>query len=166
MDVGERIKAIREFRGMTQRELGLAIGYDAKTARARISQYEIGNRVPKEDTLLVLAKTLRINIQSIRNYSLDTPVDVMEYLFWLDEKAGRKGVGLFKTSPTEADMRINAVDGERERIGLFLALDGLEAYLSEWFTLKDGLKNGSVSDREYFEWLINWPDTSKKKKSK
>ena len=160
MNIGERIKAIREFRGLTQKELGRAIGFDESTARARISQYEIGNRVPKEDTLLALAKVLNINVQAIKDYSLDTPIDVMEYLFWLDEKAGRKGVELFRTSPTEAAMEINTTNEEKERIGLFLALDGLEAYLSEWFTLKDRLNNGLISDQEYFEWLIGWPDTS------
>jgi transcriptional regulator with XRE-family HTH domain len=163
MDIGERIKVIREFRGMTQRELGLAVGYDTKTARARISQYEIGNRVPKEDTLLALAKILRIDVQAIRNYTLDTPVDVMEYLFWLDEKAGRKGVDLFRATAADAEMRIKTTDSEKERIGLFLSLDGLEAYLDEWFKQKERLRDGSISDHEYFEWLINWPDTSNKK---
>jgi transcriptional regulator with XRE-family HTH domain len=159
VNIGERIKVIREFRGMTQRELGLAVGYDAKTARARISQYEIGNRVPKEETLFFLAKELHINVQAIKDYSLDTPVDVMEYLFWLDEKAGRKGVDLFRTT-TDAEMKINVANDEKERIGLFLSLDGLGAYLSEWFTQKDRLNNNSISEREYFEWLIGWPDTS------
>jgi transcriptional regulator with XRE-family HTH domain len=160
LNIGERIKAIREFRGMTQKEFGLAIGYDEKTARARVSQYEIGNRVPKEDTLLAMSKILNSSVQAIRGYSLDTPVDVMEYLFWLDEKMGRRGVELFRAVPTEAKMQINVADNEKERIGLFLSLDGLEAYLSEWFTQKDKLNNGSISDQEYFEWLINWPDTS------
>lgn len=164
MNIGERIKAIREFRGLTQKELGLAIGYDEGTARARISQYEIGNRVPKEDTLIAISKILHINVRAIKSYSLETPIDVMEYLFWLDEKQGRKGVDLFKTSPAEAEMQIHASDSEKERIGLFLSLAGLEAYLSEWFTQKDKLNNGSISDQEYFEWLINWPDTSKKKR--
>lgn len=164
MNIGERIKAIREFRGMTQKELGLAIGYDEATARARVSQYEIGNRVPKEETLLLLSAALTINIQAIRSYALDTPSDVMEYLFWLDEKMGRKGIELFRTSPADAEMKINTADDEKERIGLFLSFDGLEAYLGEWFTLKEQLKNGSISDQEYFEWLIGWPDTSIVKK--
>jgi transcriptional regulator with XRE-family HTH domain len=164
MNIGERIKTIREFRGMTQKELGLAVGFDEKTARARISQYEIGNRVPKEDTLIALSKVLRSSVQAINSYSLDTPVDVMEYLFWLDEKMGRKGIDLFRATPTESEMQINVSSSEKERIGLFLALDGLEAYLAEWFTQKDKLKSGFISDQEYFEWLINWPDTSKKKR--
>jgi hypothetical protein len=88
----------------------------------------------------------------------------MECLFWLDEKAGRKGVDLFRTTATDTEMRINTADSEKERIGLFLSLDGLEAYLCEWFTQKDRLNNGSISDHEYFEWLINWPDNSNKNK--
>jgi transcriptional regulator with XRE-family HTH domain len=158
MNTGARIKVIREFRGMTQRELGLVLGYADKTARARISQYEISNRVPREDTLLALAKVLHINVKAISDYSLDTPADIMEYLFWLDEKAGRKGIELFRSKPAEAEMKINTTESEKERIGLFLSLDGLDACLSEWFTQKDRLRNGSISDQEYFEWLINWPE--------
>ena len=40
MTVGEKIKKIRTFRGMTQKELGLAIGFEEKGADNRIAQYE------------------------------------------------------------------------------------------------------------------------------
>ena len=40
MAVGERIKRARNFRGMTQKELGVAIGFEEKSADIRIAQYE------------------------------------------------------------------------------------------------------------------------------
>ena len=160
MNIGERIKIIREFRGLTQHELGLEIGFDEKTARARISQYEISNRIPKDDTLLLLAKALNINIHAIKNYALDSPIDVMEYLFWLDEKMGRKGIEFIKTTPSKEEMIIHTADYEKERIGLYLGFDGIENYLHEWYTQKEKLGNSSISDQDYFNWLICWPDTS------
>jgi transcriptional regulator with XRE-family HTH domain len=160
MNIGERIKTIREFRGLTQYELGLAIGFDEKAARARISQYEINYRIPKDDMLFLIAKALKINICAIKNYALDSPIDVMEYLFWLDEKMGRKGVEFFKTALSNAEMKIHTTDHEKEKIGLYLTFDGLGDYLHEWYTQKEKLENGNIADREYFEWLINWPDTS------
>jgi len=160
MNIGERIKAIREFRGMTQHELGLAIGYEGSTARARISQYEINNRVPKEETLLLLSKALNINIQAIKDYALDTPIDVMEYLFWLDEKMGRNALELIKTDLSKTEIHIRSALGDSANIGLRVNFDSLELFLNEWFTLKEQYKSGSISNAEYFEWLIKWPDSS------
>lgn len=61
MTVGEKIKFIRNFRGMTQKELGVGIGFDEKGADNRIAQYETNYRVPKKDTLLQIAKVLDVN---------------------------------------------------------------------------------------------------------
>ena len=38
MSVGNRIKRARTFRGMTQKELGIAVGLDEKSADIRIAQ--------------------------------------------------------------------------------------------------------------------------------
>ena len=51
MTVGDKIKKIRTFRGMTQKELGLAIGFEEKGADNRIAQYETNYRVPKRELL-------------------------------------------------------------------------------------------------------------------
>lgn len=53
MTVGDKIKKIRTFRGMTQKELGLAIGFEEKGAVNRIAQYETNYCVPNTDVLLV-----------------------------------------------------------------------------------------------------------------
>ena len=37
MVLGERIKRIRTFRGLTQRELGLKLGYEERNADVRIA---------------------------------------------------------------------------------------------------------------------------------
>ena len=49
MTVGDKIKKIRTFRGMTQKELGLAVGFEEKGADNRIAQYETNYRVPKRE---------------------------------------------------------------------------------------------------------------------
>lgn len=45
MTVGEKIKRIRTFRGMTQKELGLAVSLTEN----RIAQYETNYRTPKKN---------------------------------------------------------------------------------------------------------------------
>ena len=48
MTVGDKIRKIRTFRGMTQKELGVAIGLEEKGADNRVAQYETDYRVPKK----------------------------------------------------------------------------------------------------------------------
>ena len=66
MAIGERIKQIRNFRKLTQAQLGKAVGL----SDVRIRQYEIGNRIPKEDMIQELAKALDCNYRSIYKPSL------------------------------------------------------------------------------------------------
>ena len=47
MAIGERIRFIRNLRGMTMKYLGMAVGFEEKTADVRIAQYEKGARSPK-----------------------------------------------------------------------------------------------------------------------
>ena len=46
MAIGERIRFIRNLRGMTQKYLGIEIGFPEKTADIRMAQYESGTRSP------------------------------------------------------------------------------------------------------------------------
>jgi len=48
MAVGERIRYIRNLRGMTQKQLGVAVGFGEKTADVPIAQYESGTRTPRQ----------------------------------------------------------------------------------------------------------------------
>ena len=61
MAVGDRIKRARNLRGMTQKELGIAIGFEEKSADIRIAQYESNTRTPKEDLLRKIAEVLDVN---------------------------------------------------------------------------------------------------------
>ena len=63
MTVGDKIKKIRTFRGMTQKELGLAIGLEEKGADNRIAQYETNYRVPKRELPEQLDETRLVNRQ-------------------------------------------------------------------------------------------------------
>ena len=70
MTVGDKIRKIRTFRGMTQKELGVAIGLEEKGADNRVAQYETNYRVPKKDLLNKIAEVLRVDRQ---NFYTDAP---------------------------------------------------------------------------------------------
>ena len=85
MILGERIKRIRTFRGLTQRELGLKLGYEERNADVRVAQYESGYRVPKKDTLMEIAKILNVNYINFITEAPGCAEDIMQTFFWLDE---------------------------------------------------------------------------------
>lgn len=85
MTVGEKIKKIRTFRGMTQKELGLAIGFEEKGADNRIAQYETNYRVPKRALLDKIAQALRVDRQNFYTVQPGCAEDFMRTFFWLDE---------------------------------------------------------------------------------
>lgn len=65
MSPGKRIRSFRLKRGMTQRALGTAVGFPAKTADIRIVQYESGTRTPKHSLLCALAQALDIPVSAL-----------------------------------------------------------------------------------------------------
>lgn len=58
--VGERIQRIREEKGMTRRELGLAVGLAESSANAGIYNIETAGRATQIDTLYAIAGALGV----------------------------------------------------------------------------------------------------------
>ena len=57
---GRRIRALREDIGWSQEKLGVAIGIDESSARARISRYELGVHEPPLPTVRLIAEVLNV----------------------------------------------------------------------------------------------------------
>ena len=70
MNTGKKIKLIRTFRGLTQKELGEACGIH----EVAIRKYELGKNLPKPEQLRKIADALGVNVNSL-----------MELLFAIDE---------------------------------------------------------------------------------
>jgi len=150
--VGDRIKRVRNFRGLTQKELGLAVGYDEKTADVRIAQYESGTRTPKEEPLRKIAEALDVKYESLCEPTLYSAVDVMYTLFELDEQYG--------------DLRIFDVVDHTDPFmpenhkAVSFSSKLLDDFFVEWQERKKDLADGVISKAEYTEWKLNWPDTA------
>ena len=157
MAIGERIKRIRNLRKLTQKELGLAIGFDENTADVRVAQYESNTRTPKEEMLKKIAEILDVNYRSIYEPTLYAAEDVMYTLFELDE---HYAVHLHEidddTDPayTSKHMAVNFTS---------LLLDN---FLAEWQERKKDLADGIISKAEYMEWKLNWPQSAGKSPTK
>ena len=77
MAIGERIRFIRNLRGMTQKYLGMAVGFPEKTADVRMAQYESGTRTPKADLTSTLAHTLDVSPQALDVPDIDSDIGLM-----------------------------------------------------------------------------------------
>lgn len=168
MTVGEKIKLIRTFRGMTQRELGVNIGLDEKGADNRIAQYETNYRVPKKDMLYDIAKTLDVNPLNFVSEVPGSAEDIMQTFFWLDED-NRDAINLFllicktkkKVSTPSTDLEYENNDNwdPNPSVGIWFNYGLVDEFMYEWMIRKQELKNGEITDNEYFAWKLNWPDT-------
>ncbi len=61
LNTGKRIRHFRILRGMTQKALGMAVGFPAESADIRIAQYESGTRTPKQNLLRQMAQALGVS---------------------------------------------------------------------------------------------------------
>jgi transcriptional regulator with XRE-family HTH domain len=78
------------MRGITQKSLGIAIGFDDKTADVRMAQYESGTRTPKEKLVTNLANVLDVSPDALTVPSIDSFVVLMHTLFALEDLYGLK----------------------------------------------------------------------------
>jgi len=173
MILGERIKRIRTFRGLTQRELGLKLGYEERNADVRVAQYESGYRVPKKDTLMQIAKILNVNYINFITKIPGCAEDIMQTFFWLDED-NRNTFHLFQlvrnpgkcNASDDKSVRYNDSDSDewpaQAPVGMWIDYGLINEFLRECRLRKEQLKSGVISEDEYFEWKINWPTTSSK----
>lgn len=150
MAVGDRIKRVRNLRGLTQKELGHAIGFDDKTADVRIAQYESGTRTPKEDMLRKIAEILDVNYRSIYEPSLYAAEDVIYTLFELDEH--------YPINLHAIEDNTDPLSPEKH-IAVNFNSHLLDELLAEWQQRKKDLADGIISKAEYMEWKLNWPQT-------
>lgn len=170
MTLGQKIKRIRTFRNMTQQELGEAIGLDAKGAANRIAQYETNYRVPKKEMLLDMSKALNVSYLNFYTPEYGSSEDIMQTLFWLDED-NRDAINLFSLTCTnkkeKSDIAPN-IEYENNSahlpddspIGMWFNYGLVDEFMREWMNRKNELKNGNITDNEYLEWKLNWPNTS------
>jgi transcriptional regulator with XRE-family HTH domain len=157
MAIGERIKRIRNLRKLTQKELGLAVGFEDNTADVRIAQYESNTRTPKEDMLRKIADVLDVNYRSIYEPSLYAAEDVMYSLFELDEHYTLRLHKIIDDSDPSFPKNHMAVNFRTPL---------LDEFLSEWQERKKDLADGIISKAEYMDWKLNWPQTAGKNPTK
>lgn len=155
MTVGERIKYARKMRGLTQKELGLRIGFDENTADVRVAQYESGTRTPKLDMLTKIADILDVNIDSLREPTLEDTTSFLHLLFNLEMEADKRHTNNFSIVSVPDD-----TFKEQTHPAIQFHNHLLEEFLLEWQLRRIELRNGTITKEEYDEWMWGFPATS------
>ena len=88
MLIGRRIRFLRLHRGMTQKELGKAIGYSDKTADVRVAQYETNTYGPKDKVVESLAQALNVDESDLKVPDILTNDVFMHTMFMLEDTFG------------------------------------------------------------------------------
>lgn len=137
MSTGENIKRIRKFRGMTQKELGIAIGIGEESASPRMAQYETDNRTPRKEMLNKMAVVLDVDP---RNISIPTGYreeDMIYRLLVLEDYF------------SEMKLERNGRTGE---VVINLQNKKINEFLYQWGTIRGKKKQGMISEDEYMQW--------------
>ena len=145
MAIGERIRYFRSLRGMTQKYLGMRVGFPERTADIRMAQYEAGTRTPKADLVEALAYVLDVSPQALTVPDIDTDYGLMHTLFALEDRRG---------------FRIGEIDGE-----ICLRLDksdwnkfhSMFDMWNAWRKEAAKLEAGEITKEEYDHWRYTYP---------
>lgn len=145
MAIGERIRFFRKLRGITQKILGMSVGFAEKTADVRMAQYESGTRTPKEKLVNELANVLDVSPKALDVPDIDNYIGLTHTLFALEDLYG---------------LKINSIDGEicltldKENGSTYLTMFDM---LSSWYKEADRFRCSEITKEEYDEWRYNYP---------
>lgn len=146
MAIGERIRFFRNLRGMTQKYLGVMVGFPEKSADVRLAQYETGARSPKADLTASLANALDVSPQALAVPDIDSYIGLMHTLFTLEDRYG---------------LQIDEADGEVcLKVDVRKNKDAAELHkmLCSWRQAAAMLKTGEISQEEYDRWRYRYPE--------
>lgn len=145
MAIAERIKFFRNLRGMTQKFLGMSVGFPEKTADIRMAQYESGTRTPKADLTNSLATALEVSPAALNVPDIESYNGVMHTLFAMEDLYG---------------LRIDKLDG---KVCIRLDKDNGTEFITmtemfrAWETQAEKLRSGEISKDEYDHWRYTYP---------
>ena len=146
MAIGERISFFRNLRGMTQKFLGIQVGFPEKSADVRLAQYETGTRSPKADVTAALANILDVSPLALSVPDIDSYLGLMHTLFTLEDRYGLYADEMDGEICLKVNVRKNKDAAELHRM------------LCAWQEQAAKLKAGEISQEDYDNWRYHYPE--------
>ena len=145
MAIGERIHFFRIMRGMTQKYLGMLVGFPERSADVRLAQYETGSRKPKADLTAALAQVLDVAPQALDIPDIDSYIGLMHTLFTLEDIYG------LTVSESDGEICLKVSKDKSKNA------DELLKMLCAWKEQADKLSAEEISRENYDQWRYNYP---------
>ena len=145
MAIGERIHFFRIMRGMTQKYLGMLVGFPEKSADVRLAQYETGSRKPKADLTAALAQALDVAPQALDIPDIDSYIGLMHTLFSLEDIYG------LIVSEADGEVCLKVSKDKNKDAAELLQM------LTAWQEQAVKLSAEEISREDYDQWRYNYP---------
>jgi len=146
MAFGERLRYFRTKRGLTQKMMGILMGYPERSADIRVAQYENGSRYPKDEVIEALAAGLEVSPKALALPDIDSDIGLLHTMFALEDLYG---------------LRIGTVEGEPflfvDKKGNTRAEDFYDM-LRAWSFEAVKLEKGEITREEYDRWRYRYPE--------
>lgn len=145
MAIGERIRFFRNLKGMTQKYLGMQVGFSEQTPSIHIAQYESGSRTPKADLTNNLANVFGVSTSALTIPDIDSYNGLMHTLFTLEDRYGLT----IEKGENGVSMRVDPRKGKDAA--------ELSKMLNAWAEQSEKYRNGDISREDYDKWRYNYP---------
>lgn len=143
MSIGSRIRFIRMKRGLTQRELGIKLGFTPSNADVRVAQYESDGRIPREELMKRIADALNVSV-SYLNPDPNTISGMLKMLCAMEDD-NRLRIRKYQGKPMIAFQNTDKSDE-----GLLV-----QALMQKWAEKAEMLQRGEITQEEYDQWRWN-----------
>lgn len=146
MAIGERIRFFRNLRGMTQKFLGVAMGFPERAADVRMAQYESDTRTPKADSIKLLTYILNVSPHALDVPDIDSYTGLSLTLVALEDLCG---------------LKVGEIDGEvclRLDKSRGRTFDEMSEMLSAWQEQAAKQEAGEITKEEYDQWRYRYPE--------
>lgn len=141
---GKKLKELRLLRKLTQKELA----YMSGLTDAAIRNYELGNRSPNKEQLRKIADSLRCDPSALIDH---TPISIFEIYQILFDYEKDYSLRPLIEGTTSALMSHN---------------EEFNAFLQEWDEMRKKHYNGEISDEEFNDWKLSYPEKSRNLKGR
>ena len=154
MTLGKKIKEYRLLHDMTQKELGMKIGFSASTADSRIRKYEGDLMAPKSEIRNKLVQALDVDPSALSDIDIRSIEDVVRTFFFMEEYLG------FKIESFNSD-QLSLFNKEKTYYSKW-DISTLNSYMYIWYEQKKNLlniknDNQEDSNKEYELWKSRFP---------
>lgn len=136
---GARLEYVRKLRYMSKDDVADYFDLGGERKERTISRYENNSRVPSNERLKELAKLYNVNIDAIKEYKYEDPIDTIYMFMWLEEQFPYY----------ELNLDYDCIKGTAYNMNIQKGLD-------EWMEMREKRENDKIKTDEYINWKLNF----------